>query len=72
MAFPMAPNANFLDWWAELEDEPRDLLEEHSEKLLFPAGAIVVKQGEPSDSMYVVMSGALKVFLESPDGTLDR
>lgn len=48
------------------------MLEEHSEKLLFPAGSILVKQGEPSDSMYVVMSGALKVFLESPDGTLDR
>lgn len=68
----MPHRTDFLTWWSELEDEPRALLEAHSEKLLCPTGSVIVKQGEESDSMYVVMHGHLKVFLESPDGTLDR
>jgi CRP-like cAMP-binding protein len=68
----MVRNTDFLTWWAELEDAPRALLERHSEKLLCPSGAVIVKQGEPSDSMFVVMEGTLKVFLESPDGKLSR
>jgi len=68
----MARRNDFLSWWSELDEGPRAALEERAEKLLFPAGVAIVNQGEFSDSMYVVMAGACKVYLEDKDGEPER
>lgn len=68
----MARRNDFLSWWSELADGPRAALEERAEKQLYPAGVAVVSQDEDSDAMYVVMQGALKVYLEEKDGEPER
>lgn len=68
----MARRNDFLSWWSELAEGPRAALEERAEKQLFPAGVSVVTQGEFSDAMYVVMQGALKVYLEDEKGEPER
>jgi CRP-like cAMP-binding protein len=41
-----------------------------SERLNFPEGAPLFRQGEPSDSAYVIIEGAADVVLETPTGPL--
>jgi CRP-like cAMP-binding protein len=41
-----------------------------SERLNFPEGTPLFKQGEPSDSAYVIIDGTADVVLETPTGPL--
>jgi CRP/FNR family cyclic AMP-dependent transcriptional regulator len=34
----------------------------------YPKGAVVITEGDPSDSLYVVLDGRVKVFLSEPNG----
>ncbi len=35
----------------------------------FPAGAVVLRQGEPGDGMYLILAGSVRVVLQLHDGT---
>jgi putative ABC transport system ATP-binding protein len=41
-----------------------------SERLSFAAGQTLFRQGDPSDAAYVVLSGTVDVFLDTPSGRL--
>lgn len=45
----------------ELEADDVDALATMAEELSLPAGAAVVREGEPADAMYIVKSGVLNV-----------
>jgi small-conductance mechanosensitive channel len=47
--------------------EQRRRLAERSEPRLFAPGEVIVRQGEESDELYVVLEGEVVVVLESPD-----
>lgn len=36
----------------------------------FPAGSFIIEQGEPADSLYLLLSGSVEVFREHGDGEL--
>jgi len=40
-----------------------------AEQQVLPEGAVIVSQDEPADTFFVVISGRVKVFLTSPEGT---
>lgn len=56
----------------------RDALDEQQLELLggqcqlkeFPAGAILMRQGDPASAMYVITEGAATITLTTPDGAL--
>jgi len=52
--------------------EPRrlKLLAFTSERVVFRAGEEVVRQGDPGDSAYIVLSGQADVFVATPSGEL--
>ncbi len=43
-------------------------LAERTRQRSLPAGRLVFKEGEPADSMYVVLSGSVKIFLQNVGG----
>ncbi|MCA8929516.1 MAG: cyclic nucleotide-binding domain-containing protein [Alphaproteobacteria bacterium] len=52
--------------------EPRrlKLLAFTSERMVFPAGEDIVRQGDPGDSAYIVLAGEADVFVASASGEL--
>jgi CRP/FNR family cyclic AMP-dependent transcriptional regulator len=54
--------------FAFLSPEARADLEKGAHAFSFKRGNILVSQGETSDSLYIVLSGKLKVFIGSEDG----
>lgn len=52
--------------------EPRrlKLLAFTSERMVFPSGHDVVRQGDPGDSAYIVLSGEADVLVNTPNGEL--
>jgi CRP/FNR family cyclic AMP-dependent transcriptional regulator len=53
-----------------IEDSFVRTLAEHGVVRKFPKGAIIITEGDPSDSIYVILSGRVKVYLT--DGDSDR
>ena len=45
----------------------RDLAE-HGAVRKYPRGAVIITEGDPSDSLYVILSGRVKVYLSDSDG----
>jgi CRP-like cAMP-binding protein len=52
----------------DLETARLKLIAFTSERLNFPEGATMFRQGEPSDSAYVIIDGVAQVMLDTPNG----
>jgi CRP-like cAMP-binding protein len=46
-----------------LQDHLVRTLAEHGIVCHYPKGAIIITEGDPSDSLYVILSGRVKVYL---------
>ncbi len=69
---PRLRRAQLLRVWEELfgirEPEAFRELEEAVEWRRFLAGEVLLRQGEPSDALYVVVTGRLRTVVRGPDG----
>jgi len=54
--------------FGELAEPARQLLQEHLHWVALPAGASLVRAGEPGDAMYLVVSGRLRAYVPVPQG----
>lgn len=45
-----------------------DAIARHGEKRSFPARAILINEGDATDSLYIVLTGRVKVYVSSDDG----
>jgi len=52
----------------DLSDAQRKLVCFTSERLVFRAGQVMFRQGEVSDSAYVILDGAADITIASPSG----
>jgi CRP-like cAMP-binding protein len=50
-----------------MSDEELDALAARAHLRSFPANTVIVKEGEPADSLYIVLSGSVKVCLYEGD-----
>jgi CRP/FNR family cyclic AMP-dependent transcriptional regulator len=50
-----------------IEDSFVRTLAEHGVVRKFPKGAVIITEGDPSDSIYVILSGRVKVYLSDGD-----
>ena len=57
-----------VPFFSELDDEELDRLLEHSRALTLRKNTILMSEGETGESMYVVLSGSLRVFVGDEDG----
>jgi len=59
---------SLLALFGELEPAARSLLREQLEWVHIPGGQLLIAQGEPGDSMYIVISGRLRAYIrDDPD-----
>ncbi len=69
---PRLRRSQLLRVWEDLFgiSDPADFreLEEVVEWRSVPAGEVLVRQGEASDAMYVVVTGRFRAFVQGPDG----
>lgn len=56
--------------FANIEPSKLKLLAFTSERLTFPKGQNVFKQGDPGDAAYVIISGNADVIIDTPSGPL--
>lgn len=61
-----------VDFLAALTQEEVERLATEVRIEPYPAGMVVVRQGEPGDSLFVVASGRVQVSLHSPNGGPER
>lgn len=61
---------NRLDLFHDVDPATISYLLEECREVRIPAGATLLDPGEPNDSVYIVLSGALTVHHGSPDGKL--
>jgi CRP/FNR family cyclic AMP-dependent transcriptional regulator len=54
--------------FAHLDEAALRALAPHSAARAFPKNAVVVSEGDETDSLYVVLSGRVKVFIAGDDG----
>lgn len=59
-----------IPMFQKVEQSKLKLLAFTSERLTFPAGQVVCEQGEPGDSMYVIVQGDADVIVNLPSGPL--
>lgn len=57
-----------IPFFAELDDQMLDLLLEHSRTLALRKNTILMSEGETGESMYLVLSGSLRVFVSDEEG----
>ena len=50
-----------------LQDRFVRMLAEHGVVRHFPKGAVIITEGDPSDSIYVILAGRVKVYLRDAD-----
>ena len=50
------------------QDDVVRTLAEHGIARHYPKGAIIITEGDPSDSLYVILAGRVKVYLSHGDG----
>lgn len=54
--------------FSELDADALDLLLAHSRSLSFRKNTVLMSEGETGESMYVVRSGSIKIFVSDEDG----
>ena len=54
--------------FSELDADALDLLLTHSRSLSFRKNTVLMSEGETGESMYVVRSGSIKIFVSDEDG----
>lgn len=52
---------------APLDAAARDVLAERAEQVMLAEGLTLVRQGEPGDTLYLLASGTLAVYVEDPE-----
>ncbi len=55
--------------FADLDEQTLQILSNHVRPLHLPAGATLLEQGDPGDSVFVVATGRLRAFVTEPSGT---
>src|SRR5690348_2328455 len=68
MSQAMAMQLQGVSLFQTLDDVGLRALAERTRERELPAGRLVFKEGEPADSMYVVLSGSVKIYLQNVDG----
>jgi CRP-like cAMP-binding protein len=61
----MAAQLQAVSLFQTLDDTGLRALAERTRPRSLPAGRLVFKEGEPADSMYVVLAGSVKIFLKN-------
>ena len=51
-----------------LPDALLDAIAQHGDVRSFPAHAILINEGDTTDSLYILLAGRLKVYVSSDDG----
>ena len=64
----MAVQLHGVSLFQTLDDTGLRALAERTRHRTLAAGKLVFKEGEPADSMYVVLAGSVKIFLQNPAG----
>jgi CRP/FNR family cyclic AMP-dependent transcriptional regulator len=54
--------------FAGLDDQELSLLEQHANTRTFPKNAILITEGDDTDSLYIIQSGKVRIFMSNPDG----
>lgn len=57
-----------VELFQHLSEEQLSLLAEHSREVQFRKNAILMTEGDAGESMYVIQSGTVKVFVSDEDG----
>jgi len=57
-----------VELFQHLSDEQLALLAEHSREVQFRKNAILMTEGDTGESMYVILSGMVKVFVSDEEG----
>ena len=68
-AIPEMDTLSELDLFRDLRPEDLSRLQGLLRRRVFPAGAELMATEQPGDVAYVIVDGAVKVHIESPDGT---
>jgi len=56
--------------FAKIEPSKLKLLAFTSERLTFPTGSTLFRQGDPGDAAYIIISGDADIIVETPSGPL--
>lgn len=59
-----------IPMFQKVEQSKLKLLAFTSERLTFQPGQVICEQGEPGDSMYVIVAGDADIIVNMPDGPL--
>ena len=59
---------NKLYMFSELASEEKEILVQHSTTRAYPANTILIREGESTDSFYVVLEGEVKVLVSDDQG----
>jgi CRP/FNR family cyclic AMP-dependent transcriptional regulator len=54
--------------FAGLDDQEMSLLEQHANTRTFPKNAILITEGDDTDSLYIIQSGKVRIYMNNPDG----
>ena len=65
MSHATAAQLQSVSLFQSLDESGLQALAGRARQRQLPAGRLVFKEGEPADSMYVVLAGSVKIFLES-------
>ncbi len=57
-----------VDLFSGFEDQDIDVLVGHAINKTFAKNTIIINEGDESDSLYVILSGTVKIFLSDEDG----
>jgi len=57
-----------IDLFAELADDELSVLEKHAVPRSFAKNTIVVSEGDPTDSLYIIVTGRVKVYCSDESG----
>ena len=64
----MSQLINEVPLFAELDDEQKILIAKGLHVRQFPRGAMLITQGDLSDSLFILLSGRLKVYILGSNG----
>lgn len=57
-----------VDLFSGFEDKDIDILCSHTITKTFAKNTIIINEGDESDSLYIILSGTVKIFLSDEDG----